>query len=237
MTEETKKEIEVPVLTKIQMELKAPKSQWNDFGKYHYRNAEDIESGLKPLLEKYGCEMRIDDEPIIVGDWHYIKATVNLKTPDGQSHISHGYAREELNKKGQDASQTSGSASSYARKYALGGMFLIDDTKDADSMDNRESNQNRSQSQNRPVKKQPVNNYDVKKMNEQKLLGYTVEFDKKIVSLASIYKAAMENGNPNAEKASKFIHELIAKPQRKYDTAVIKSLSETQLYKKAKELV
>lgn len=236
MTEETKKEIEVPVLTKIQMELKAPKSQWNDFGKYHYRNAEDIEGGLKPLLEKYGCEMKIDDEPIMVGDWHYIKATVSLKTSDGKSYMSHGYAREELNKKGQDASQTSGSASSYARKYALGGLFLIDDTKDADSMDNRESNQNRSRSQNKPVKKQPVNNYDVKKMNEQKLLGYTVKFDEKIVSLASIYKTAMDNNNPNAEKASKFIHALIAKPQRKYDTVVIKSLSETQLYKKAKEL-
>lgn len=236
MTEETKKKIEVPVLTKIQMELKAPKSQWNDFGKYYYRNAEDIESGLKPLLEKYGCEMKIDDEPIMVGDWHYIKATVSLKTSDGKSYLSHGYAREELNKRGQDASQTSGSASSYARKYALGGLFLIDDTKDADSMDNRGSSQNRNQNPKKPVKRQPANNYDVKAMNEKKLLGYTVDFEEKPTPLSSIYKAAMDNNNPKAEKASQFIHKLIAKPQRKYDTAVIKSLSETQLYKKAKEL-
>jgi len=140
----TKEDKKTPILTQIQSELKAPKNQYNDFGHYNYRNAEDIESGLKPLLIKYGCEMTITDEPIMIGDWHYIKAEVILTTPDRSTdYISHGYAREEFSKKGQDASQTSGSASSYARKYALGGMFLIDDTKDADSM-KPSSNQRKS---------------------------------------------------------------------------------------------
>lgn len=229
MTEETKKEIEVPVLTKIQMELKAPKSQWNNFGNYSYRNAEDIESGLKPLLEKYGCEMKIDDEPIMVGDWHYIKATVDLKTSDGKSYSVHGYAREELNKKGQDASQTSGSASSYARKYALGGMFLIDDTKDADSYDNTEPKKANQM-------KAPKNNYNYKKDNEKKLLEYMVKFDGNEVPLSSVYRTATDNSNKLAVKASKFIHELITTPQRKYDAAVIQKLTKDKLYLKAKEL-
>ena len=229
MTEEAKRETEVPVLTKIQMELKVPKSQWNKFGTYYYRSAEDIESSLKPLLEKYGCEMTIDDEPVMVGDWHYIKATVDLKTSDGKSYLAHGYAREELNKKGQDASQTSGSTSSYARKYALGGLFLIDDTKDADSYDNSEPKET-SQA------KAQKNNYNYKKDNEKKLLEYTVKFNGSKVPLASVYRTATDNSNELADKASKFIHELITAPQRKYDAVVIQKLTKDKLYLKAEEL-
>ena len=225
MSEETK----TPILTLIQEELKAPKNQYSKYGDFNYRSVEDIEKALKPLLKKYGCEMTVDDEPIMVGDWHYIKATVNLKMPDGKSYLTHGYAREELNKKGQDAQQITGSTSSYARKYALGGLFLIDDTKDADSYDNsepKETNQTKA----------PKNNYDYKKDNEKKLLEYTVKFNGNKVPLASVYRTATDNSNKLADKASKFIHELITAPQRKYDAVVIQKLTKDKLYLKAEEL-
>jgi len=119
-------------LTQIQSELKAPKNQYNSFGKYKYRNCEDILEAVKPLLAKYDCKLIITDEVINVGDRYYIKATAKFKSEDGVIEVS-AMAREEESKKGMDASQVSGAASSYARKYCLNGLFLIDDTKDADS--------------------------------------------------------------------------------------------------------
>lgn len=225
MTEETK----TSILTLIQEELKVPKNQYSQYGDFNYRSVEDIEKAIKPLLKKYGCEMTIDDEPVMVGDWHYIKATVDLKTSDGKSYLAHGYAREELNKKGQDAQQITGSTSSYARKYALGGLFLIDDTKDADSYsysEPKETSQAKAQK----------NNYNYKKDNEKKLLEYTVMFNGSKVPLASVYRTATDNSNGLADKASKFIHELITAPQRKYDAVVIQKLTKDKLYLKAEEL-
>ena len=120
-------------IAKIQLELKAPKGQWNDFSKYNYRNCEDILEAVKPLMN--GLFMFISDDVKAIGDRAYICATVSIT--DGKETVSNtGYAREALVKKGMDDSQITGSTSSYARKYALNGMFLIDDTKDADSMDN-----------------------------------------------------------------------------------------------------
>ena len=119
-------------LTQIQSELKAPKNQYNSFGKYKYRNCEDILEAVKPLLAKYDCKLIITDEVINVGDRYYIKATAKFKSEDGVVEVS-AMAREEESKKGMDGSQVSGAASSYARKYCLNGLFLIDDTKDADS--------------------------------------------------------------------------------------------------------
>lgn len=121
-------------LLKIQMELKAPKGQYNSFGKFHYRSCEDILEAVKPLLEKNKCTLTIDDELVNIGDRYYVRASAKLT--DGDSVIeNHAYAREAESKSGMDASQITGTASSYARKYALNGLFLIDDTKDADTDD------------------------------------------------------------------------------------------------------
>ncbi|QUH21453.1 ERF family protein [Alkaliphilus sp. B6464] len=121
-------------LLKIQTELKAPKGQYNSFGKYHYRSCEDILEGLKPLLEEHKATLVINDEITQIGDRYYVKATATLiDAEEGQEITSTSYAREDETKKGMDLSQVTGSTSSYARKYALNGLFCIDDTKDSDS--------------------------------------------------------------------------------------------------------
>ena len=122
-------------LVKIQAELKAPKNQVNSFGKYKYRSAEDIIEAVKPILFKYQTALLISDEVVQVADRVYVKATAMLidETNEELPIKVYGWAREEEVKKGMDAAQITGSASSYARKYALNGLFAIDDTKDADS--------------------------------------------------------------------------------------------------------
>lgn len=119
-------------LVKIQAELKAPKGQVNKFGNYRYRSAEDIIEAVKPICHKYGYSLIIHDEIVMVGDRIYVKATAEINNAE-HSWCSFGWAREEEVKKGMDAAQITGSASSYARKYALNGLFAIDDTKDADA--------------------------------------------------------------------------------------------------------
>jgi len=121
------------ILNKIQKELKAPKNQYNAFGKYKYRSCEDILEAIKPLLED--ATLTINDEMVVIGERYYIKATVTLTEAD-KSISTTAYARESEEKKGMDSAQITGATSSYARKYALNGLFLIDDTKDADTMDN-----------------------------------------------------------------------------------------------------
>jgi hypothetical protein len=120
-------------LVKIQAELKAPKNQTNNFGKYKYRSAEDIIEAVKPILNKYGTALVVSDEVVQVGDRIYIKATATLLDATDDVISVNGWAREEEVKKGMDAAQITGSASSYARKYALNGLFAIDDTKDSDA--------------------------------------------------------------------------------------------------------
>lgn len=120
-------------LNAVQTALKAPKSQRNDFGKYNYRNAEDILEAAKPLLAQHGLTLTVTDEVVLIGERYYVKATSTVYTFDWSEH--HGvsaFAREEETKKGMDGSQITGAASSYARKYSLNGLFDIDDTKDAD---------------------------------------------------------------------------------------------------------
>ena len=120
-------------LIAIQSELKAPKSQYNNFGKYSYRNCEDILESLKPLLKEHKSTIYISDEIVTVLERFYVKATVTfIDAETGEKIINTAYAREEEDKKGMDGSQVTGSSSSYARKYALNGMFAIDDTKDSD---------------------------------------------------------------------------------------------------------
>lgn len=122
-------------LINIQKDLKAPKSQYNAFGKYNYRNCEDILEAVKPLCAREGACLTLSDEIVQIGERYYIQATATLYDSETGEVINTvtAYAREEAEKKGMDGSQVTGAASSYARKYALNGLFNIDDTKDADS--------------------------------------------------------------------------------------------------------
>lgn len=119
-------------LITIQTELKAPKSQYNKFGGYKYRKAEDILEAVKPILQKQKCTLVMTDDIVMVGNRIYVKSTATLKNSSGETEISVGYAREEETKKGMDGSQITGASSSYARKYALNGLFAIDDNTDSD---------------------------------------------------------------------------------------------------------
>lgn len=119
-------------LVKIQKELKAPKAQFNAFGKYNYRSCEDIIEAVKPLLHAEGIILLITDEVVCVGTKNYVKATVQVNDGSNLIEVS-AYAREADVQKGMNEAQITGSASSYARKYALNGLFAIDDTKDADA--------------------------------------------------------------------------------------------------------
>ena len=120
-------------LLQIQSELKAPKGQFNAYGKYKYRSCEDILEAVKPILKKNNCALLLSDSLIYVGERYYIKATATLVNAEGKSVSTEAYAREEETKKGMDASQITGASSSYARKYALNGLLCIDDNKDSDT--------------------------------------------------------------------------------------------------------
>lgn len=126
-------------LLNVITELKAPKNQRNNFGKYNYRSAEDILEAVKPLAIKNGLLPNLSDEVVMIGDRYYIKATASIS--DGKETMkSEAYARESEIKKGQDESQITGTASSYARKYAMNGLYLIDDNKDADTDEYKQQN-------------------------------------------------------------------------------------------------
>lgn len=135
-------------VARLQAELKAPKGQYNSFGKYKYRSCEDILEAAKPLSHKYNMILTVSDEMQYMGDRHYIKATATLwDTESSDSISSTAFAREPSVKKGMDDSQITGAASSYARKYALNGLLCIDDTKDADTEESRNEAAARAASQ------------------------------------------------------------------------------------------
>lgn len=135
-------------LLNIQSELKAPKSQRNDFGKYNYRNCEDILEAVKPLCKKYNAVVYLSDKLVLIGERYYIEATATLVDVEtGENAVVTAYAREEESKKGMDGSQITGASSSYARKYALNGLFDIDDTKDSDTT---------NQGNDKPKGEQPI---------------------------------------------------------------------------------
>lgn len=125
----------------IQTHLKAPKNLYNNFGKYKYRNAEGICEAVKPLLAEHGLILTLSDEIVAVGERYYVKATATICSDADEKLSVNAFARESFDKKGMDDSQITGTASSYARKYALNGLFLLDDTKDADTDEyNNENN-------------------------------------------------------------------------------------------------
>lgn len=143
-------------LIAIQSEIKVPKSQYNSFGKYKYRSCEDILEAVKPLLKTHECALNLCDDIIVVGDRYYVKATACIMNASGESATATAFAREDLDKKGMDGAQITGTASSYARKYALNGLFCIDDTKDADTDERHNENANRAAAiQNAPTAQSP----------------------------------------------------------------------------------
>lgn len=155
-------------LNTIQSLLKAPKDQYNKFGNYKYRNCEDILEAVKPLLFSQSCTLTISDEIVMIGTRYYVRATATIKNANGETETA--YAREDESKKGMDASQITGSTSSYARKYALNGLFCIDDTKDSDSLNNECQSNNQLEKDNRKLlPKEKFNDEDLMKWIYQKL--------------------------------------------------------------------
>jgi len=151
-------------LRSIQCELKAPKGQYNSFGKYSYRSCEDILEAVKPLLDKYKATVYITDEVVSVGDRIYVKATATFVDKDGKQVSVSAFAREPVARKGMDEAQVTGATSSYARKYALNGLFLIDDNKDADTDENRNESDARAG-------KHPIPSYTEEQLAKMKSWG------------------------------------------------------------------
>jgi len=131
------------ILNKIQTELNAPKNQFNKFGKYNYRSCEDVLEGLKPLLKKYECSVILTDDLVLIGDRYYIKATAKLVKDGTTISEVNGFAREGEKQAGMSESQLTGATSTYARKYALNGLFAIDDNKDADTNEHHQQTVNK----------------------------------------------------------------------------------------------
>jgi len=186
-------------LIKIQSELKAPKGNYNSFGKFHYRSCEDILEAVKPLLAREKCMLTMTDEVVAITDKVYIKATATIIDLDNKVHCStSAYARESENKKGMDESQTTGTASSYARKYALNGLFLIDDAKDADT---NEFQQTKQKAEQKSKKKTETGKEEwrVKVLKLAKEKGITA------IDLAKKYKL---NNSTSAERFKEIYEEL-----------------------------
>ncbi|EGO5146500.1 ERF family protein [Enterococcus faecalis] len=196
----------VEKLIAVQTALKAPKRQYNSFGKYKYRSAEDILNAVKPLNAEQGLLLTLSDEPLLIGDWHYIKATATIT--DGIIKESFtAYARESLTKKGMDDSQITGTASSYARKYALNGLYLIDDTKDADTDEYKKQEKNVKKITKKQLEQLRANFKKIaalKKVSEKSVEAQfltIIKFDGKIEDLdTEIHHKLMELTNRNIHK-------------------------------------
>jgi len=175
-TEETTKTL-VELLAEVQAELKAPKGQRNNFGKYNYRSAEDIVEAVKPLLNSRGLVLKLTDDMRLLGDRYYVVATASVKNKSGEVESAEGWAREALSQAGMSDGQVTGATSSYARKYALNGLFAIDDTKDLDS----------EEYQGKPVsetdKKAPTAQPKTTKSSKQPLLKGTPEYENVLKAL------------------------------------------------------
>lgn len=168
-------------LLKVQTSLKAPKGQYNDFGKYAYRSCEDILEGVKPFLKEVNALVLLTDDVVLIGDRFYVKATATfIDCETGEQLENNAFAREELSKKGMDASQVTGTSSSYARKYALNGLFAIDDTKDADTNEHKKQ-QNAVDERLKPV------------IDELKRIGFGAQSVCKKYQINSIEEMTDEN--------------------------------------------
>ena len=170
-------------LLNVQSKLKAPKSQRNDFGNYNYRNCEDILESVKPLLAETKATIILTDKLLLVGERYYIEATARfIDVETGEEVSNTAYAREEEAKKGMDGSQITGSASSYARKYALNGLLDIDDTKDSDTTNN-ETNKCTKEQINKMRELQVIEGNILKKFKISKLEDLTFGQAESIIRL------------------------------------------------------
>ncbi|MFV5191561.1 ERF family protein [Acinetobacter courvalinii] len=169
MSQQQNQSAELDVLRTIQQELKAPKSKYNKFGKFHYRSLEDILEGVKPLLQKYGATLVVSDEVQQIGPVVVITAKAVFTDAQGKQTVTTAHAGVEIDKKGMDVAQTFGASSSYARKYALNGLFLIDDTQDADTDAYQEQTgaQSHNNQQSRGQNQQNVNGQNNQRGNYQ----------------------------------------------------------------------
>lgn len=171
----------------IQSKLKAPKNQYNSFGKYSYRSCEDILEALKPLLAEQDAAIIIDDEIVCIGNRYYVKATARLADKGNVWSVT-AYAREPESRKGMDEAQVTGATSSYARKYALNGLFAIDDTKDPDVTNKHGQNGNTEP----PPPKQPQKE-DKKKKGRFGFLAAMADF-KKALGIEQYYHILGDHG-------------------------------------------
>ncbi len=193
-------------LVNIQTQLNAPKNQFNKFGGYKYRSCEDILANVKDLLKENKCTLTLTDDIVMVSDRIYVKATVTLKNEAGEIESTTAYAREDDGKKGMDGSQITGAASSYARKYALNGLFAIDDTKDADAT-NTHGKENKKQEQQQP------------QVNEAEMLAEAIDkaetIQNRLLFEAWQRKYAAIKDNAQFVALAKKISEKYPKPSRK----------------------
>ena len=188
-------------INKIQVELKAPKSQRNNFGNYNFRNCEDILEALKPLLLREKIIIQLSDELVQTGDRFYIKATATLiDVESGEKHSATAFAREELSKKGMDGSQITGASSSYARKYALNGLLAIDDTKDSNTTNTHNNNEPKNQ-------KKQVSAEEKRKNGEDIIARNTTKYNEMINSFFEIHKAKTLSDLSN-EEVSNLAHKI-----------------------------
>ena len=185
-------------LANVQSALKAPKGQYNSFGKYKYRSCEDIVESVKPLLKANGLLLTLTDEIVNIADRFYVKATATIiDTDKGESVSVSAFAREEETKKGMDGSQVTGASSSYARKYALNGIFAIDDTKDSDSTN--------THGQDAPQQEAPKQEAPKQKTPRQMLIARLNELQ---IDVNAFAKANNLNGKTDPETFMKLLKEL-----------------------------
>lgn len=198
----------------IQAALKAPKSQYNSFGKYKYRKAEDILEAVKPLLKEQGLALICTDDLVNIGDRYYIKATVTI-TDGGESIFTTSFAREEETKSGMDASQITGASSSYARKYAMNGLLCIDDTADSDTTNvgttsNQAPESVRKTAADRKAATQTAP-ADKPKLSKEEMYWKVVEKEALGIKAkdGSTYREAwVNNEKPTPEQLEKFDHDV-----------------------------
>lgn len=182
-------------LQQVQSGLKAPKNQYNKFGDYYYRNCEDIQEAAKPLLKEVKAALVVGDELVLIGDRYYIKATARFVDCESSEAVENSaYAREEQVKKGMDVSQVTGSTSSYARKYALNGLFCIDDVKDTDNQDNSNGSGRKPPSGKAPGSKKTSGSDQAEKVSQpmiesvKGLIGKYSSKGLKMEKILAIYK-------------------------------------------------
>lgn len=222
---EINKTVKVPVLTRIQNELKAPKSQFNTFGKYKYRNAEDIMQGVKPLLLKYGASLYIEEDLAVIADRTVIVETAMYEDEDGAKKIK-GHAPVSQHK-GMSDEQAWGAAASYASKYALGKLFLLDDSQDADTMPPQRGSgyQRRQTPQQKALHDQATAKMEEMQAVKQEAAGEIV--DANGTTLLQLYAEAMRDGkgSPKSKELDVWAH------QSEANMALVKRVTATGAWK------